>query len=302
MAGFSGDDGPATAALLNFTPSEDPLAFPAGIVARPDGGFAFPDPGNHRIRAVDSNGIIRTVAGGSRAMLADPIGLAATPDGGYIVTETEGSRVLRIRPDGAIETIARPAQPFEVVLVADGTPIISRYDQGGRLSRLDSGTGRLTPYLRPGRPGDTFDFAAREYLGEGLGLDPHGGLLAFGPVSQAEPVRGRVTYVPNGPTPWTLVALRDMRTTRRALTAVIEATQPGTATLELTRRRHVVARVTQPVPAGHSTLRVTGPIRERWYDARVLLQSGNGAIARDELPIHGARILTVPLRTQVPRP
>lgn len=53
--------------------------------------------------------------------------------------------------------------------------------------------------------------------------------------------------------------------------------------------------MTQPVAAGHATLRAVGSIRARWYDARIRLENANGATASDQVPIHGARTLTVRL-------
>lgn len=56
-AGFSGDGGPAAAALLNA---------PGGMAVAGDGTLFFADTGNNRIRAISSSGIISTVAGDGR--------------------------------------------------------------------------------------------------------------------------------------------------------------------------------------------------------------------------------------------
>jgi hypothetical protein len=164
------------------------------------------------------------------------------------------------------------------------------------LWRLEPGSRRFRPYLRPERPTDTFDFAARSTFGEGIALDRYGGLLAVGAIKRELPVvRGALRYVANGPTPWTMVALRSTRMSRRGVTAVIEATKPGTATLEIARDDRIIARDTRPVAAGHATLHAVGPIRSDWYDVRLQLQGADGAIARDAVPIHGAPALTVRL-------
>jgi hypothetical protein len=303
--GFGGDGGPAIAARLNLAPSRHGSgeSAPTGIVARPDGGFVFTDTGNGRVRAVDAVGVIRTIAGGSKGTLRDPIGLAATADGGYLVTEAGwpgvgqnglAARVRRIRPDGAIETVGRwSAQGISVG--ADGTAIVKTWD--GQLSRMEAGSRTLLPFLRPERPTDTFDFAARSTFAWSVAHDRYGGCSSVAPsVGASGPI---LRYAPNGPTPWTLAALRGTRTSRRAVAVVIETTQPGTATLEIARDERIVARVSQQVAAGHSRLRAIGPIREDWYEVRLRLESANGAIARDHVPIHGAPALTVPLARRI---
>jgi hypothetical protein len=79
------------------------------------------------------------------------------------------------------------------------------------------------------------------------------------------------------------------------VTAEIETTHPGTVTLEISNDDRVVARVTQPVSAGHSMLRAVGLIRDKWYEVRVKLAGASGVTASDVLPVHGARALTVRL-------
>jgi sugar lactone lactonase YvrE len=53
-AGFAGDGGPATAAQLSK---------PNGIAFDAQGNLYFADCGNHRVRKIDTAGIITTVAG-----------------------------------------------------------------------------------------------------------------------------------------------------------------------------------------------------------------------------------------------
>jgi hypothetical protein len=297
VPGFGGDGGPAVSALLDLRPDDDFSSPPSGIVAEADGAFVFVDTANRRVRAVDGAGIIRTLAGDSPSTFRYPLGLAASRDGGYLVLE-EGAfadeddpdrflspRLRELRRDGTVRTIlVVPGFANDLAELSDGAVVVSETD--GSLRTLRPGASTLRPFLRPRDPARTFDFAARSTKGSHVGRDTSGGLLVAGDA---------LTYLPRGPTPWSLAALRDTRTSDRAVTAVIETTQPGTATLELVRRKRVVARVTAPVAAGHSTLRVPGAIREQWYRFRLRFEHGGAPAVRDEVPIHGARRLTTDL-------
>jgi len=108
--GFSGDGGPATAARLNvpFRVTVDPL----------DGAVLIADSGNHRIRRIDRDGTIRTIAGSGDAGFAGdggPAGAARLgapeearrgPDGALYISDSANHRVRRVRLDGTIETVA----------------------------------------------------------------------------------------------------------------------------------------------------------------------------------------------------
>lgn len=108
-AGFSGDGGPATDAQL---------ALPFGVAVDADGRILFADRDNNRIRAIDADGTITTVAGSGEegfsgddgpaieAQFTLPTGVAAHPDGGIVVADAGNHRVRMIDPDGTITTIA----------------------------------------------------------------------------------------------------------------------------------------------------------------------------------------------------
>ena len=105
--GFSGDNGPATNAMLSG---------PGGITVDSAGNLYIADTGNSRIRKV-SNGVITTVAGSgtyglsgdngpaTSAELEDPYGVALDSAGNFYVADTNNSRIRRVS-NGVITTVA----------------------------------------------------------------------------------------------------------------------------------------------------------------------------------------------------
>ncbi|MEQ1886894.1 MAG: hypothetical protein ABL967_17665 [Bryobacteraceae bacterium] len=93
-AGYSGDDGPATAAELRN---------PAAAVSDGNGNIYIADHGNGRIRHVDPTGAIRTLLAG----LSGPRGLALDGLGGLYFSEEDAARVSRLNlATGVVEAIA----------------------------------------------------------------------------------------------------------------------------------------------------------------------------------------------------
>ncbi|MDQ3946128.1 MAG: NHL repeat-containing protein [Actinomycetota bacterium] len=108
-AGADGDGGPAARAALNS---------PRGLWVTRDGAVFIADTDNHRIRKVDADGTISTVAGtgtagfsgdggpAGQAQLNDPRAVAVDRSGNIYVGEELGQRVRRVDPSGTITTIA----------------------------------------------------------------------------------------------------------------------------------------------------------------------------------------------------
>lgn len=91
QAGFSGDGGPAASAELSQ---------PHSITFGPDGDLFICDIANHRVRKVDSAGIISTFAGTGEQ--------AATPDGGkFAEVSLQGPRAMEFDADGQLWLVLR---------------------------------------------------------------------------------------------------------------------------------------------------------------------------------------------------
>jgi uncharacterized protein (TIGR03437 family) len=108
-AGFSGDGKPAVNAQLNS---------PAGIAVDAAGNIYIADAGNQRIRRIDANGVITTMAGtgsaqyggdsgpGTVATLNTPAGLAVDSSGNLYIADTGNHAVRKLTIDGTISTVA----------------------------------------------------------------------------------------------------------------------------------------------------------------------------------------------------
>ncbi|MCZ6489067.1 MAG: SMP-30/gluconolactonase/LRE family protein, partial [Acidobacteria bacterium] len=108
--GFSGDDGPATSAMLNI---------PNDVAVDGAGNLFIADLLNDRIRKVDLNGIITTVAGNgvdsfagdggpaTAASLNEPDDMAVDAAGNLYIADTINSRIRKVASaDGTIATLA----------------------------------------------------------------------------------------------------------------------------------------------------------------------------------------------------
>ena len=195
--GFSGDGGPASLAMLSN---------PHGVVVAPDGTLYIADRSNYRIRRVDVNGIITTVAGtgaygfsgdGGPATLAqinESFGVALGPDDSLYIADTGNNRVRRVGPDGIITTVAGPGipgtlgdggpatqaelhQPWRVAVGPDGSLyIMDRYNFRVRRVGTD---GIITTVAGNGTSGFSGDggpaTAAQISASEDVALGPDGG-------------------------------------------------------------------------------------------------------------------------------
>ncbi len=116
VAGFSGDGAAATAAQL---------ASPYGLAADALGNLYIADLGNARVRCVDANGNITTIAGGgtlapgaanegapaTSMLLNSPRNLLAIDGGGLYISDFGGHRVFQLSAGGLLTTVAGTGTP-----------------------------------------------------------------------------------------------------------------------------------------------------------------------------------------------
>lgn len=121
-----GDGGPATSAQL----------WGATDVAVDNSGNLFiADYGNARVRKVDTNGIITTIAGGN-GTLAQPIGVAVDNAGNVFVADRALSRVFKVDSGGTMTLFAGNGTPG---YSGDGGPAVDAELQNPVAVAVDSG-------------------------------------------------------------------------------------------------------------------------------------------------------------------
>jgi sugar lactone lactonase YvrE len=165
VSGYSGDGGPAVRAKLSD---------PENIVVDARGRVFFTDQINERVRMIDVDGTITTVAGtgeagdtgdggpATDATLNSPYGLAIDAAGNLYVADSKGARVREIARDGTITTVAgtgvpgysgdggratqaQLSQPSSLAVDASGDLFIG--DSGNRDVRIVDPQGVITTVL-----------------------------------------------------------------------------------------------------------------------------------------------------------
>lgn len=128
-SGFSGDGGPATEAQL-FSPVGQAAPPASRIALDKNGNLYLADTANNRVRAIDTNGIIRTVAGNSeqgyggdggpatQASMNWPTDVAFDSEGNLFIADTFNSCIRKVDKNGVITTFA--GQGEELGFEGDG--------------------------------------------------------------------------------------------------------------------------------------------------------------------------------------
>ncbi|MCW5980042.1 MAG: SMP-30/gluconolactonase/LRE family protein [Bryobacteraceae bacterium] len=109
--GDDGDGGPAAKARLNM---------PSAVAFDPEGNLLIADTGNHRVRAVDSTGVIRTIAGSGtagfsgdggpaeQARLRSPASITVDRAGHVYIADLENRLIRRLTPVIAPPSVETP--------------------------------------------------------------------------------------------------------------------------------------------------------------------------------------------------
>ena len=165
----NGDGGPATSAILDA---------PKGVAVGPDKSIYVTFMNSHRIRRIDSKGVITTIAGSdqgdfhgdggdaSLAKLCNPSGLVVTSDQILYVADSGNHRMRRITPDGKISTLigdgksdcaltstapAGKLNPTSIAIGA-GNQFYITEDTHHDVLKIDIATGKTTPIAGNGLP------------------------------------------------------------------------------------------------------------------------------------------------------
>ena len=113
VPGYSGDGGPATAAMLTE---------PTDVALDVSGNLFIADYGGHTIRKVAPDGTISTVAGtgipgfigdggpATAAQLSSPVGVVVDESGNLYIGDSDNHRIRKVAPDGTITTVAGTGQ------------------------------------------------------------------------------------------------------------------------------------------------------------------------------------------------
>ena len=118
---------------------------PVAVAVAGDGTVWVADTGNRALRAIDTDGTVRTwqadALDAAAAMLARPLALAVTHDGQLYVAELSPGRVLQLAPDGRARVLSGEsteqwfARPSALWLEGDGSLLVADAE-GYRLHRL----------------------------------------------------------------------------------------------------------------------------------------------------------------------
>lgn len=162
--GYSGDEGPATGASLSG---------PAGVAVDALGNLYIADQWNHRVRKVDEDGLISTVAGNGTpaysgdggpatgAGLNSPTGVALDALGNLYIADQSNHRIRRVADMGIISTVAGNGTQGgwgnggPATIAALSQPRGVAVDLVGNLYIVDTGNSQIRAMAAPSDKGDS---------------------------------------------------------------------------------------------------------------------------------------------------
>ena len=197
--GFSGDGGLAINASLDmaFNPvnAAPYFVYDGGLAVDAAGRLYFADSNNHRIRKIDLNGVITTVAGtgdfgyagdGGPAVLAIlsfPSNLTIDRTGNIYIADT-GNRVIRkVSPDGTITTVANGKDVRRDAWVGFQSPTGVAVNEDGELYVADPTFYYFGDVFKVDREGKVRSISSPRLGGDiwggpqGVAVDPMGNIL-----------------------------------------------------------------------------------------------------------------------------
>ena len=244
-SGFSGDGGSAQSASLNK---------PMGLAVDPANNVYIADNGNHRVRKVDSSGMIHTIAGNGKLLYSgdkglalsagmDPYDLALDKASDLFVVDHTNSRIRKITPDGTITTVAGTGTPgysgdggpataarlnFPTGIAIDGSGNLYIADEGNAVVRRVTSNGLITTIAGNGTAApDSGDGG----LATAAQLDPWSvAVNSTGNVYVTDSFNNRIRVL----TPFTMKAATFVKVSGDSQSGTVGTTLPAPITLRIT--------------------------------------------------------------------
>jgi sugar lactone lactonase YvrE len=184
--GFAGDGGAVASALINR---------PSAMAFDSKGNLFFADTGNHRVRRIDTHGVITTVVGNGalgpdsgnnipakNTALGLTLGLAIDEQDNLYISDLSGHRVYSVTPSGVFKQFAGNGTSGSA---GDGGPATSAQlyepngidlDAAGNLYIADAGNRRVRKVTTDGKIATVLSVSNGLVYPFDLGVDPAGNL------------------------------------------------------------------------------------------------------------------------------